>query len=341
MSSPVLNKIEYLNPLYLERRLPAEGKWRVKKGDKVESFTVIGEARYCREVIKIKLPGPPLTAVKEKVLAGEELVARRGILPARDRYRAPFSGVVLAWDQESSELTLGKGEGDFKLVAGASGVVTQITERSALIASRGLQIKSTFFFGETPESGRADGGCPEGELLVLGGHANELTDELVTPEVAGKIVVAGFLRKEGYAKAKAMGARGLVVGSLDQSLYSILKNPEVAVLVHEGFGKIPFNPIVFAYLKKAAPRYVLLLPTLESLIVPDEKAPDWYQPLGPTAALEKYQVVQVFARPYFGFIGTVSKLAGKTDPVEVDLWEVEKKIKINPEDLAILPVKKI
>jgi hypothetical protein len=94
-----------------------------------------------------------------------------------------------------------------------------------------------------------------------------LTESLLTPHHAGKIVVGGaFAGAEVLARAKAVGVKGIVVGGMhDKDLRALLgydlgvaitgtENVGFTLVLTEGFGRIPMARKTFELLKKLAGR---------------------------------------------------------------------------------------
>ena len=141
---------------------------------------------------------------------------------------------------------------------------------------------------------------------------------------------------EGLANIKM---RGLILGSMDTRLRPVASRMPYPIMVLEGFGKIPLNPVAFRLLSTSAQRETTLnavrfdrsTGARPELIIPV---------VGEVASsvpveLDRLEVntrVRVLQSPYRGMVGTVSSIAGiqrmpnglRTESVEITFGEKEK-----------------
>lgn len=336
---PILNKVYYKKETFLERRLPQAGEIAVKVGDAVRPFTVLGAT-----FVSLKKQSWNFDSAKWKlrVTDGQRLGERTVVAAAKkppffkgDEVKTPVAGVVTVNSEgRFFSVTVSSLPEKFNLVAGVEARVTKVADRlSVLLVTEAYVVPGIF------SSGRE----VIGEIKTVGGFDQPLTLSQLTPDLVGKIVVAGsFVSPEVVNKAQALGVTALVTGGV--SLQVSASN--FPLLVTEGFGRIPMNKKVWDFFVSEQLRTAVVEPHIKQVIVPSLDGDHHrFGPVKePLAELVVGGRVQVFVWPNFGFGGEVLAIgqAGKRFPsgitdvgVQVKL-ETGEKIEVPVSNLGIL-----
>lgn len=319
LTVPTLKKIDFTPVTYLERQLPVSGELKVKIGDTVKPFTMVGEAQLGLKEEKVNL-GQFLGVKNEEIekyltkrvgegfMRNEILAKKRGYLGLELKIlTAPFSGVLKGVDREKGEIYLSTVPEKFSLTAGVPGKVVNLVEgRVVLLQTSAVQVRGVW----------ALGGPGEGELTVLSAFDEALELSRINSSLKGKIIVGGsFVSPEVLRKAAAVGARGVVCGGTNVLPEDFFAHSQFGLLLTEGFGAIPLLESTWHYLKSVEARTAILLPERKSLLVPEKLPPQEGKEAGAFGELAVSDRVQIFAWPYFGRVGNVVGLPGeKTFP---------------------------
>ncbi len=316
----MLAPVTHYLPLTLirrERLLPQPGKVLVRAGQKVAATDAIAEASLFPDFLLLDVARSlQLSASKtEKYLqcqAGDQLtqgdVIAGPVGLANRIVRAPRDGkVVLTGEGQVLLETTGK---VFQLKAGITGnVVELIGDRGALIETTGALIQGVW------GNGRIDAGV----MSVLAKKPDMLlTMADLDVSLRGSIVLAGFCNDpDVLTMADELPLRGLVLGSLAASLMPVAAKLSCPVLVIEGFGDHPLNPVVFKLLSSserrevalcaeawdrytgARPELVIPLPAPGSTTLPQD-----------TAVFDLEKPVKVLRGPHAGELGLIVNLRG-------------------------------
>jgi len=175
------------------------------------------------------------------------------------------------------------------------------------------------------------GGETNGELaMACAAPSQQLTPELITPAMAGKVIVGGGrVTAEALKKAIAVGVHGVVAGGFDDKdlrdflgydLGVAITGTEqlgVTLIVTEGFGDIDMAEKTFALLKSKAGQPACINGATQiraGVIRPEVLIPMAAGGTGEAAANEAMlglhigSPVRVIRMPYFGRIGVVAAL---------------------------------
>jgi hypothetical protein len=200
------------------------------------------------------------------------------------------------------------------------------------------------------------GGETHGDLRVAVDSSNQqLTEDLITSEDAGKVLVGGSLvTKEALQKAIKNKIEGIVVGGIkDTDLIEILgfeigvaitgqEEIGLTLVITEGFGEMNMSPRTFELLKEfegyrvaingatqiraGVMRPEVIIPHLE---IPDEDEEEI------TGGMTAGTPIRLIRQPYFGELGKVVDLivelqtletGSKVRAVEVELYSGERVI---------------
>ena len=301
-----------------ERVLRVSGKVLVRKGQKVSATDIIAEASLTPEHLLIDIArglGVPASQADKyiKCVAGDT-IAEGDILAgpvglARRVVRTPHDGqVILAG---SGQVLIEVSSQPFQLKAGLPGEVTDlIGDRGAAVETTGALIQGVW------GNGRIDFGL----MSVLAKTPDHiLNSSEIDVSLRGSIALAGYVEDAEVIKAaEGLPLRGLILASMSASLASLVKKSPLAVMLTEGFGHRPMNPVAFKLLStnerhevalnaEAWDRYTgsrpeVVIPLPGSGVVPVLHETDIFAPA---------QQVRVLRSPNAGEVGTIVSLKGQ------------------------------
>lgn len=343
MKVPAIRKKYFAKEAFLERRLPAPGKIIVSVGDSLKPYDFVGEAELSlrRETVplakvlgvrKEKLPRVLLKKEGQDFGRSELIASSSSFLGLGGKvFRAPFPGRVEKIDRARGEVVLRNFPEQFRLTAGAKGIVFKIIPgKAVLLKVSAAVIRGVFAYGRSVE----------GELIVLGKFNTPLGLEQLGSSLSGRIVVAGsFASPEVIAKALAIGVKGMVVGGVNylrgQRLFA---GEDFSLLVTEGFGELPLEPSCWSYLKSVEARHTLLVPERKELLVPETEPHDGVgEEGGGFVELGVGKRVEIFSWPYLARTGRVVKIGDQPVkfPSEIKALAVKVKLEDTGEEVEV------
>ena len=243
--------------------LPSRGEVLVSMGDRVDAVDIIGKHKSpgsfvvvdARSVLRLK--GKPLSAYLEKntgdtVTKGDVLASQprlRNLFPRI--LRAPVKGRIVAI--AGSEIVL---ETESEEVAVRAHIRGQVI---SVMPERGVAIETT---ASLVQGVWGSGPMSHGVLRAAVESPEEILDEAnVDVSCLGAIVVGGAgATEEALTQAGKMQARGLILGGLSSNLVHRAAALPFPVLVMEGIGTYPMNPVVFNILMEHVGEEVSLDP---------------------------------------------------------------------------------
>ncbi len=189
---------------------------------------------------------------------GQVLAAAQNI-STMDYVYAPMAGIIEKVCPKTGTITIVRPIRPTQVAAHIAGKVTEVLQDSgAVIEAVGSYLEGIFGIG----------GEKYGELVIAtDGPGESLGEAGVGPQHKGKILLAGaFAGLEAVQKAKAAGARGIIVGGMDNlDLVQVLgreinvgitgqEQTEFTAIVMEAFGKMPMNDGAWDLLCRCAGR---------------------------------------------------------------------------------------
>lgn len=300
------------------RHLPRPGEVRVSPGDLLRPEEVVARALTSGGVRLLNVaralgvgsdqaerflvcrPGQAL-------VRGEVVARRRTLLGLRQRRLASPADARLLGAYGSWALLSGQPQ-VVEVLAGYRGSVAEVHEGwGAVLECQGVLVEAVW----------GCGGPGWGPLRLGSGHAEEsLAPESVDDRLRGALVVAGAgAHPRALARLAEVGARGLVVGSLDARALETLPHLPYPVVLTDGFGSLAM----------AAPAWELLAESRDreaSMVgVPGDawegSGPEVFvplsgeEPLTPVPAearLEPGRRVRLLREPHLGRTGVVESL---------------------------------
>jgi hypothetical protein len=173
----------------------------------------------------------------QKVAKGDIIAGPVGMLSRT--VRTPCDGIVVAVGDGQLLLEL---EGELvSLLAGIPGtVVDLVTDRGAVIETSGALVQGMWGNNQLDKS-----------LLSVLVHSP--IDELVSSQLdvsqRGSVVLGGYLGKEETLKAAIdLPLRGLILASMPARLVPLALQAPFPIMLLDGFGRLPMNPVAYTIL---------------------------------------------------------------------------------------------
>ncbi len=307
----VLRKASVLE-IYRVRKLPLPGMVRVITGESVTAEDVIAQASIPSHVLEIDVATALGVAASDVSLCmmrdvGEELdegdVIAQSIGAIPRVVRAPVAGRLVAFHQ--GKVTLATGEYLIRCQAGMNGkVLDVIPEYGAILTARGTLLQGVW----------GNGKVGSGVLsLVEDSLDRPLEGDMLENLESGAVLAVGFCQdKKSLDNLVAKEVKGLVLGSLSPDLLQYVKALPIPVIVLQGFGLLPPDPISFDLLRTRIGVIASLnagLPDIlngnrpEVVLLHEEDKPE--EDLGFRSSVLPGQRVQVNSGDHYGQTGVV------------------------------------
>jgi hypothetical protein len=320
----MLAPVTHILPLTVirkERVLPVPGRVIVRQGQQVAPRDVIAEAKLAPEHVLLNIASSLGVSIERadnliQCVAGND-VAQGDLIAgpiglARRVVRSPVNGQIMLAGEGQVLIQVDKTP--YELQAGISGTVSQlIPERGAVIETTGALIQG--FWG----NGRFDFGLVH---IKLDNPEDVLTSDNIDVSLRGTIVLGGHCQDVAVLqKAADVPIRGLVLSSMPSNLIPAARAVDYPIIVLEGFGKLPVNPISYNLLTTHQNREISL--SAEPFNAYKGQRPEVIIPLptsrelDPPMLLEDFsegQRIRILRAPYQARIGTVELLYN--EPVE-------------------------
>ncbi|NPV56148.1 MAG: hypothetical protein HPY76_05660 [Anaerolineae bacterium] len=300
-------------PLTLVRRarlLPASGKVLVRYGQQVSGTEVIAQARLQNHHLLVDLSrtlriSPEKAAavcdrkVGETVQEGDILADMGGLL--RRVVRAPADGEIVALQRGKVLIEIASEV--ITLKAGLSGTVAEVfPDRGAVIEGAGALAQGIW----------GNGLLDVGVLHVLAQEPlDDFTPRKLDISMRGAVVLGGHCcQANALHMAAELPLRGLVLGSMTADLIPLANSMKFPVILLEGFGRHPINPVAFKFLSTNHGREICL----NAAILDDfeDQRPEAFIPLPAGAHLPREMAelkpgmqVRMVNLPYAGQVGTL------------------------------------
>jgi len=343
------------------RKLPIAGDVLVKKGDKVS---------YDSEVAMTSLPGKVnvlnlavilqlessagvheekrkdlglsnymLKEVGDKCEAGEVIAQRKTFFGLFQREcRVPCEGSIEYISEVTGQCLLREPSIPLTLDAYIPGTVKEVLPNEGVVIETPAAYMQGIF---------GIGGETHGELKIVSkSEDEELTEDQITEELAGKIIVGGsIIEYPTIKKAVEYGVKGILVGGIrDADLSSFLGyNIGVAItgeekmgltlILTEGFGKMAMAKKTLEFLKKFEGKLTCIngATQIRAGVIRPEIIIPMEEDSGDIVEDEELHLeglrpglpVRVIGPPYFGAIGHIVGL-----PVELQTVETESQVRV-------------
>jgi hypothetical protein len=317
------------------RLLPTQGDVLVKIGDRVTAEQTVAQTFMPGDVTPLNIanllslppadvPGCMLKQEGDRIAVGEPLARTKGIF---GKFRTEYSSKVAGTIESISSVTgqvIVRGEPQpLQVSAYLAGTVAEIFPAEGCA----IEADCTFVQGIFGIDGEAFGAI----RMACKSHEQELTGDLILPEMKGSVVVGGArIAREAIQKARQEGVSAVVTGGIDdEDLENLLGyNLGVAItgseqvgltlIITEGFGEIAMAERTFRLLasregeqaavngatqiRAGVMRPEIIIPLTEQQLAgePEAELAVGYLEIG--------MPVRIIRDPYFGLIGSVSAL---------------------------------
>lgn len=317
------------------RMLPVPGEVLVRPGDRVDATDVVAQATTPGDVTPVnvanalavpaaEVPGAMLVREGDRVGLGDLVARSKGIFGLfRAEARAKTTGTIESISGVTGQVIVRGEPKPVRVLAYLTGeVVEELPGEGVIIEAEVAFIQGIFGVG-----GEAFGAI----VLACKSPAQELTADLVTDSMAGKVIVGGArMTGEAVRKAVAVGAAAVISGGMDDAdLRAILgydlgvavtgsERIGITLVITEGFGEIAMAERTYRLFAEHEREFAAVNGTTQiragvmrpEIVIPlGSAAVD--EPVRPTAAgglLAIGTAVRIIRDPHFGLIGNVAAL---------------------------------
>ncbi len=270
--------------------IPRGASLRVEVGDTVKPDQLLAVRRAPGHAIVVEVAArlhrsAAVTADLLQVRPGVRLEAGEVIARTQQGQvvSSPVAGLLVAYSHADGTVLLAPLGDEEPLIGHVSGRVRSIEDGAINVEVRGVQLVGVGGTGE----------AVHGELVVA---VHEPGDELragaIDVGATGKILVGGSRASaETLTRARAMGVAGIVLGGvLDKELRDFegiqRRRREIGgltgsfgLVLLEGFGKVGFDPQLFAWFRRHVGRLASVFGTEHRVYVYDAEPPPQRRPL--------------------------------------------------------------
>ncbi len=344
-----------------ERILPLKGDVLVNSGDTLNPDTVVASTNLPGNVQMLKVsnilnidPKDVVEALQVKegqeVNKGDIIAETAGIFGMfKSSVESPVNGTIESISKTTGRVVVREAPIPVEVDAYVSGIVDEVIENEGIV----LKSNAAFIQGIFGIAGEKRGDL----MLVSSNPSEELTADLIKPEMKGKILIGGsFLSLDAYKKALSVQVAGIVVGGFNYyDLKAILgynlgvaitgtEKLNTALIVTEGYGSIPMSEATYSLLKenngKAAsingatqiragvirPEIVIPIETGNTDEDSQSKMPE---------GIKEGSTVRVIRSPNFGKIGKVISLPAELNKMESETMVRVAEISIDGKNILI------
>jgi hypothetical protein len=341
------------------RKLPIEGEVLVKEGEEVEWDTKVAVTNlpgkvnvmnlasvlelessagiYQEKRKSLDLNNYMLKDLGDTCEKGEVIARRKTFFGFFQREcKAPVNGQIEYISDVTGQCLLREPPIPLSLNAYIPGRVKEvIPNEGVVLETPAALIQGIFGIGEETH----------GELIIISKSEDEpLTEENITDDYAGKIIVGGsIVDYPTLKKAVALGVKGIIVGGIrDADLANFLgynigvaitgeEDVGLTLILTEGFGKIAMARNTFSFLKRFEGHLACINGATQiragvirpEIIIPKKSIKELKDEEVHLEGLKPGLPVRIIGPPYFGAIGHVQNL-----PVELQTVETESQVRV-------------
>lgn len=323
------------------RRLPLKGKVLANTGDRVNANDVVARTDIPGIIQTVKVAEilglePPealaILHVKEgdQVTVGQVFAETKSFFGLfKSECKTPFAGTVELISSATGHVGVRLPSKPIEVTAYINGTVAEVMEdEGVVVETYGALVQGIFGVG----------GERMGRLAMGASSPDAVLDEsCISDQHAGAVVIGGAgVTLGALRKAASSGVLGVVVGAIvDTDLVEYLGHDiGVAITGHEdiattlilteGFGSIAMAARTFELLKSLEGRDVSINGATQiragvirpEIIAPLELKPEAREELAGGQMLDIGTNIRVIREPYFGKLGTVTKLPSELVEVE-------------------------
>lgn len=317
------------------RVLPIPGEVLVKQGQTVGPRDVVAETFMPGDITPVNLANllsvPPedvrgcmIKKEGDTVKLGEPIARTKGIFGLfKNECKSPAEGTIEAISDVTGQMIIRGAPIPVQVLAYMAGTVVEVIPKEGCIIENDVSYIQGIFGigGET--FGVIRPACKD--------HTQELTDDLITPDMKGCIIIGGArMTDKAIAKARNIGAAGVVSGGIDdQDLKEFLgydlgvaitgsERMGVTLIITEGFGEIAMAERTFQLLHALAGKEASIngATQIRAGVMRPEVIVPWTADVAAPRGGPQYEEgqlatgrpVRIIRDPYFGLIGKVASL---------------------------------
>ena len=355
-------KVLHETKINKERRLPSKGTVVVEYGTTVQPDDIVaktdlpGNVQMVNVANQLNIDADDVNdamAVKvgSEVRKDDMIAETKGLFGMfKSNVTAPVDGTIEIISDTTGQVVIREAPIPVEIDAYMSGRIKEvIPEEGVVIESEGVFIQGIFGIG----------GESRGDLAVIvKDREEEITEELITSKLAGKIVVGGsFISLKAYKKAIQMKVAGVVVGGFNYfDLEDILgytlgvaitgsEDLVTSLILTEGYGKIRMGSQTFDLLKEHHGKFTsvngatqiragVIRPEIVIPLSGDELKGD-HKDAHASEGIQAGSLVRVIRAPYFGRMGKVVDLPSELRKMESETMVRVAIIEIDGENIEI------
>jgi hypothetical protein len=355
-------KVLHETKINKERRLPLKGTVVVENGTTVQPDDIVaktdlpGNVQMVNVANQLNIDADDVNdamtvKVGSEVRKDDMIAETKGLFGMfKSNVTAPVNGTIEVISDTTGQVVIREAPIPVEIDAYMSGRIKEvIPEEGVVIESEGVFIQGIFGIG----------GESRGYLAVIvKNREEEITEELITSELAGKIVVGGsFISLKAYKKAIQMKVAGVVVGGFNYfDLEDILgytlgvaitgsEDLVTSLILTEGYGKIRMGSQTFDLLKEHHGKFTsvngatqiragVIRPEIVIPLSGDELKGD-HKDAHASEGIQAGSLVRVIRAPYFGRMGKVVDLPSELRKMESETMVRVAIIEIDGENIEI------
>jgi len=293
-----------------------------------------------------------MIAKEGTAVAKDEMIAEtKGLFGLfKSNVTAPVAGTIEVISDTTGQVVIREAPIPVEIDAYMKGSIKNIIpEEGVMIESEGVFIQGIFGIG----------GESRGELaIVTNKRDDEITEDMITSDLEGKIIVGGsFISLVAYKKAIQMKVAGVVVGGfnyfdLEDILGYILgvaitgsEDLVTSLILTEGYGKIRMGSQTFDLLMNHDGKFAsingatqiragVIRPEIVIPLTKDELKGD-HRDVDASEGIQTGSLVRVIRAPYFGRMGQVIDLPAELRKMESETMVRVAIIEIDGENIEI------
>lgn len=346
------------------RVLPIPGDVLVKVGDTVKAQDIVAQTFMPGDISPINIanilslpPGDVMDCMLKKegdrIEIGEPLARTKGIFGFfKTEYKSKVAGTLETVSSTTGQLIIRGEPLPVQVQAFLAGNVVEVIPQQGIV----IEAETTFIQGIFGVGGEAHGPIK----LACKSHGDELSTDLITPDMKGAVVVGGA-RMTGAAVRKAIdvGVSAVISGGMDdQDLREILgydlgvaitgsEDIGLTLIITEGFGEISMAERTFRLLADRQGddaavngatqiRAGVMRPEIVIPLSASEKT-EVAEPEHGVGILDVGSPVRIIRDPYFGRIGTVTGLTAKLTVLESESKARVLDVKVSGGEIVTVP----
>jgi hypothetical protein len=317
------------------RLLPIRGDVLVRVGDLATAQQVVAQTFIPGDVIPLNLanllaippvdvPGCMLKKEGDRIALGEPLARTKGIFGRfRTEYASKSVGTIESISSVTGQVILRGEPQPLQVEAYLAGTVVEIIPAEGCV----IEAEVTFVQGIFGIGGETYGPVH----LACKSHDQELSGDLILPEMRGCVIVGGArITMEAIQRARQVGASAVVTGGLDDTDLEALLGYNLGVaitgsehvgltlIVTEGFGEIAMAERTFKLLASRQDDHAAVNGATQiragvmrpEIVIPltNRQLAQETESVRSEGYLDIGMSVRIIRDPYFGLIGSVSAL---------------------------------